>query len=534
ILWGCNITKIGASDGLCGHIVQKAVKQAEQVIVIDPRRIGAVNQAKHWVQLNPGTDGALALAMINVIINDNLFDRDFVNKYTVGFEALSEHIKPFTPEWASSITGITADKIREIATVYASVKPACIQWGNGVDMSNCAFHTAHSILILKSITGNIDRPGGDVFWVGPEGFRQCSPLINQEITGGQFLPPEKRAASVDAGKYEFFPFVHPPTLWKSIVNSDPYRIKALWIIGSNPLVTGTSPRETEKALKLLDFVVVSDLFMTPTAQLADLVLPAASWLEQNDIANFHKIWCVLSRQKLAQIGEAQDDREVILQLAKRLGLKEAFPWNTLDEYRDWVLNDTGMTFEQFCEKGIATGTMRYYKYREEGFHTPSNKIELFSSIMDAHGSSPLPIYKEQFTPGFQPEDKNEYPIMLIKSGKVREYFHSEGRQIESLRKALPDPIMEIHPDTASEIGINTGDWVWIETMEGRIKMRAKLFDGIAPGVISAQHGWWFPEEAAPDYGWKKSNVNLLFGEKDYDFETGSESFNVPCRVYLAQ
>jgi len=533
VMWGCNVTQTASSDGMCGGMVQRGIKEAERVIVVDPRRIGPAEKADHWLQLRPGTDGALALPMINAIIEEDLVDHEFVDNYTLGYEKLVEHIKPFTPEWAAGITRLDAEDIRAAARTYATTKPACIQWGNAVDMSACNFQTARSLLILRALTGNIDNPGGDVLWVPPEGVYPKSLFINLEATGPQFLPFEKAGQRLDGGKYKLCPIIHPPAFWRSIVTGDPYRLRAMWIVGSNPLVTMTHSLEVERALRSLEFTVVSDFFMTPTAQLADIVLPAAMWLEQDDVVFLHKIWCALARKKVAQIGEVRDDKEVMIQLAHRLGMDEAFPWKDLYEYHDWALKDTGMKFDEFCERGILMGKMRYHKYRDEGFATPSQKFEIYSAPLEAMDISPLPVYREPpLTPVSAPEVAKEFPLILTTGAKIKTFFHSEGRQIEPLRRANPDPLVEIHPDTAASLKIGDGDWVWIETPDGRVRMRAKLFDGIAPDVVSAQHAWWFPEEDAPEYGWKKSSVNLLFGDAEYDPDTGSESLrSALCKIY---
>jgi len=534
LIWGCNITHSGAADGMCGGMLQKAINEAQKVIVVDPRRIGPCEKADHWLQLRPGTDGALALAMINTIVRENLFDHHFVENYTVGFDRLKEYIRPFTPEWAEPITYVKASEIRAAARTFAVTKPACLQWGNGIDMSICSFHTGRSLLILKGITGNIDRPGGNVLWVPPAKVKPKSVLINPDQLGRKFLPSEKKKQMIAFGMFPFCPNTHTPTFWESIMTGHPYRIRGLWIIGSNPLVTATQGFKIEKAMKeYLEFIVVSDLFMTPTAQLADLVLPAATWLEQDDVVFFHKIWCILARKKLTEIGEARDDRDVIFELAHRLGLKEAFPWKNSREYLNWVLEETGLSFEEFCERGILFSEMRYRKFETDGFQTPTGKFEILSSIMESIGISSMPIYREPpLSPISTPELAKEFPLILISGTKIRYFFHSEFRNIDSLRAENPDPLVEIHPDTASLLNIREGDWVWIETPFGKIKMKAKLFDGILPNVVNAQHGWWFPEEGPPEYGWKKSNVNLLFGDRYFDQESGAEPLkSYLCKVY---
>lgn len=533
LLWGCNITRIGASDGLCGGVVHKAMGKADKVIVIDPRRTDAAAGAHHWLQIRPGTDGALALAMINVIIGEDLFDHYFVDNYTVGFDRLTEHVRAFTPRWASSITRIEAQDIRAVARTLAQTQPAAILWGNAIDMSPCSFHTARSILILMALVGSIDCPGGNVLWVPPDKVRQRSPFMNREVLGGDFLPPEMNKRAVDGRPFPMLSRVQSPLFWRSVVTGQPYRIRAAWIVGANPLVTQTHSLEIEKALELLEFLAVSDFFLTPTAARADLVLPAATWLEQDDVVNMHKIWCVLARKKVAQVSETRDDREIVIQLARRLGLTQAFPWHSYHEYLEWVLEETGMEFDTFCDRGIIAGAMQYYKYRSEGFNTPSGKFEIYSSSLTTRGVSPLPVYREPpVTPVSAPDVHREYPLILTSFGKVKEFFHSEGRQVGSLRRANPAPLVQIHPDTALSLGIADGDWVWVETPEGRVKMTAQLFGGVAPDVVAAQYGWWFPEKDPPDFGWKESSLNLLYGDMTYEPETGSESLrSVLCRIH---
>ena len=534
LIWGCNITLSGAADGMCGGMLSRALQEANKVIVVDPRRIGPAETADFWLQLRPGTDAALALAMINTIIAEDLVDHHFIDNYTIGFERLVEHVGDFTPEWAELITRVKAADIRAAARTYATHSPASLQWGNGIDMSVCSFHTGRALLILMGITGNIDRPGGNVLWVPPAKVKQKSILINRDQTGEQFLPAAQKKRMIAAGKFPFCPNTHTPTFWESVIRGQPYRVRGMWIIGSNPLVTATQGVKIEQALKNhMEFTVVSDLFMTPTAQLADLVLPAATWLEQDDVVFFHKIWCVIARQKLAQYGEARDDRDVIFDLAHRLGLHEAFLWKNSAEYLNWVLEDTGLDFEQFCGQGILIGEMRYRKYETEGFRTATGRFEIASSVMEAMGLSPLPLYREPpFSEASSPGLAKEFPLILLSGTKIRSFFHSELRQIKSLRESNPDPLVEIHPDTASSLGINEGDWVWIESPMSRAKMRARLFDGIAPDVVNAQHGWWFPEDEPAEYGWKQSNINLLYGDSHFDPENGSEPLkSYICRVY---
>ncbi len=338
------------------------------------------------------------------------------------------------------------------------------------------------------------------------------------------------------GRYPLCPIVHPPTFWHSIVTGDPYRIRALWVMGSNPLLNTTNSRQVEKALKSLEYLVVSDLFLTPTAQLADLVLPASMWLEQDDVVNYMKQWCVLARRKMAQVGETRDDREVMIQLAHRLGLHKAFPWANYVEFLEEMLAGTGLSFEQFCEKGMLMGEMRYEKYKEQGFHTPDGKVQLICRELEPLGVSTLPVYREPpLTPISAPNVAANYPLILTSGAKTIFFFHSEGRQIPSLRRRQPDPLVDIHPETAAAYGIAEDDWVWIETPQDRVRMKVRFSEGLAKDVVSAQHCWWYPEAPPPEYGWKESSVNLLFDATECDPDIGSESLrSALCRIYRAE
>jgi anaerobic selenocysteine-containing dehydrogenase len=218
-----------------------------------------------------------------------------------------------------------------------------------------------------------------------------------------------------------------------------------------------------------------------------------------------------------------------------LGLEKAFPWPNRYAYLDWLLEDTGMSFEEFKGKDILMGEMRYRKYESDGFRTPSGKFEFYSSAMEHEGRPPMPIYVEPpLSPESTPELFQEYPFILMAGTKKLEFFHSEMHQIRSLRKRHPDPIVEIHPVAAARLGISDGDWVHLESPYGRVRLKARLFDGIAPDVVNADHAWWYPEAPPPDYRWKESCANLLYGDDHFDPDTGAEPLKCYlCKVYKA-
>ena len=249
----------------------------------------------------------------------------------------------------------------------------------------------------------------------------------------------------------------------------------------------------------------------------------------------HKIWCVLARKKLAQIGETRDDRDVILDVARRLGLQEAFPWPDRHTYLEWLLEETGMSFEQFQEKDILMGEMRYRKYESEGFPTPSGKFEFYSNVMEHEGRPPLPVYLEPaLSPISTPELFQKYSFILMAGTKKLEFFHSEMHEIRSLRERHPDPIVEIHPVPAARLGISEGDWVWLESPYSRARLKASLCEGIPTDVVNAEHAWWYPEASPPDYRWQESCTNLLYGDDHFDPDTGAEPLkSYLCTVYKA-
>lgn len=530
---GNNIMQSGAGDGYCGATVGKALKRAKALVVVDPRRTRTAAAAHHHLQLRPGSECALVLALLHVIIGEELYDQGFVANHCAGFDALKRHVEAFSPEWAEPVTRVPAQSIREAARALACNPPFTMIWGNGIDLSANSFQTGRALLLLSALLGSLDVPGGMVQWVPPAGIRGKSPMLSREVTGMQYLSPEQKGRMIGAGRFPFAPGCHQPTFWQACVSGAPYRPRACWLVGSNPMLTATRGDIIETALRdHLEFTVVSDFVMTPTAELADLVLPAAHWLEQDDVVFFHKIWCVLARRKLAQAGEARDDRDVLLEVARRLGLHEAFPWPTREAYLEWLLEPAGLSFAEFAEKEILFGEMRYRKYERDGFHTPSKKVELYSSIMEHAGQPPLPVFTEPpLSPVSRPDLAKEYPFIFMSGCKILPFFHSEGRHIEALRRLHPAPRVDMHPEAVTRLGLAEGEAVRVVTPHGAARFLVHPDASLPPDVVHAEHAWWFPEQPGPEHGWRESNVNLLFGHEHFDPASGAEALKCGlCRV----
>jgi anaerobic selenocysteine-containing dehydrogenase len=531
--WGKNTSETGCSDGLCGYQFLKTVKRGAKLIVVDPRRTKLAAMADLWLQIRPGADDALAMAMIHTIIEEDLYDHDFVDKWTYGFDKLAERARAYPPEKMAALTWVPAEQIRAAARMFATTKPACVESGVAVEQHVNGFQTDRAIFLLPGLTGNFDVPGGNILWVPPENIVVQEPVMNPEMISQSKMTQEIVAKRIGGENYRVTDQMMPYDFTEAALTGKPYPIRGLFIMGSNLVVGEADGPRMAEAIKKVGFTVAVDLFMNPTTQLADVVLPSASWLETDEVASLLHPWCVQCRQKVATIGECRDDKQIVIDIARRMGMEDSFPWKTVQEYNDWVLQDSGITFEELKKLGIIPGKMRYRKYEENGFATPTGRYELYSTIMEGLGYDPLPgVVETPESPYSTPELFLEYPLIITTGARLPEFFLTEGRQIESLRKLAPDPLVEINADTAAQLGIDEGDWVWIENRRGRVKQRAKLTNGIHPHVIAAQHGWWFPEREPPEYGYRESEINVITGGMARDPNCGSEPWrSFLCRVY---
>ncbi len=531
MVWGHNPI-VSGSDGEIQFRAKACIKKGTKLIVVDPRRTKLAEQAEIWLQLRPGTDDALALSMLNVIISEEIYDKAFVENWTFGFNRLAERVQQYPPEWAAKITEIPADTIRAAARLFAETKPATMEWGVALEHTPNCLQTVRAVALLPGITGNIDVPGG---WILGTGVIRDVPNLKENLTEEAV----QKRLGVDefrilAGVKSLFPSAHIPAVFRAMRTGEPYPIKAFLVFGNNSLVSYANSKEIHASLKNLDFMAVMDIYMTPTAEMADIVLPAATWLELDEVVGlpFIAFNYVLAQQKIVTVGEARPDEEVFIDLARRLNLPVGT--DSLEDVYNAQLAKLGITFQQLKEKGWATLPFKYRKYESKGFRTISKKVELYSTIMEKQGYDPLPYYQEPpESPISKPELLDQYPLILTTGGRSQYFFHSEYRQIPSLRQKDPDPIVEIHPQLAAERGIQDGDWVWIETRRGKIKQKAKVTDGIKPNVVNVQHGWWFPEDDSPEHGVWKSNANVLTSNAPpYDPAMGTYQLRaLLCNVY---
>ncbi|MBT4938939.1 MAG: molybdopterin-dependent oxidoreductase [Rhodospirillaceae bacterium] len=511
--WGHQPLNSGP-DGETRFNARDAFKNNPKTIVIDPRETFLAKKADLWLQLRPGTDDALALAMIHVIINEGLEDTDFVTGYTHGFDALAERVTDLTPEWAEEITWAPAGKIREAARMFATIKPALMEWGVALEQTPNCIQTVRAVSLIPSITGNIDVPGGWVF--GMHGLGPVPSLIEN-------LSPEQNAKRLGfenfkmlCGEGAALPAAHIPTVLQAMRTGEPYPVKAFLIFGNNTLTTYGDSKTVYESLMKLDFMVNTDIFMTPTAALADIVLPAAFWPEINEVCGLPTIAgnVIAANQQAVRTHECKSDEEIFSALARRLNLDVGTETPEEVYEQQMQAGGSGLSFEDIKQVGFHQMPITYRKYEADGFNTPTGKLELYSTRLEEMGYDPLPSYAEPpESPLSTPELAKDFPLILTTGGRNPFFFNSEGRQVKSCRKGAKQPTCEIHPATAAQFGITDGAWMWIETARGKIRQIAKVTNGINPRVINTEFGWWFPEDPAPDYGVWKSNANVLTSVK---------------------
>jgi len=624
VIWGYDIPA-SCPDNVFGHWIIDLMKKGTKIIAIDPRLSWFASRSKHWLQLRPGTDGALAMGFLNVIINEGLYDRGFVERWTNAahlvrsdtgrllresdivrggsadnflawdssrdgpvvwqsdkaqyrapgampsldgeyvvrlvdgslvtvrtvWNAFCRKVAEYPTANVSEITWVPEKDIVEAARLYARSKPAAIHWGVPIDMTPGITPTVQAIAALWCITGNLDTPGGNVI------SRYAFDAVAYALPGakGAIKLESKEADKKRIGVDRYGPLgkfiwrAQPDLTIDQIFSEKPYPIKGMWLQACNPVAgIGLDPKRWVEALKKLDFVVAVDLFHTPTTQLADVVLPASTFLEKDGVRSW---WVPLqSINKAMTVPECKPDIEINFELARRFN--PDLKWKTIHELFDEILEKSGMTFAELQQQGWAFPpeghpSHPYHRFEagklradgKPGFQTPSGLVELHSSLRETWGLEPMPHYEEPpFTPVSLPDKTKQYPLILSTGRRSPVYFHSEHRNIPWLRSVDPDPVVEIHPDTAKELNVSNGDWVWVENWMGRCKLKAKVTLVVPRWMVMATHGWWFPEKEGAEpslYGVWESNVNQLIpmGAQGKD-GLGSPVKHSLCRVYKAK
>ncbi len=558
VIWGMNPAE--SDNSLLWRTILAYTRQGGDLIVVDPRQTRTALRAGIWLPLRPGSDAALAMGLLHVIIHEEIYDRSFVENWCAGFDELVAQVAPYTPQLVADITGLSPEMIVRTARMYAGGFPASILTGRGIDQIGANSLPVHrAIACLRAITGNVDVPGAahlaQMPDFVPELDLELSHLLSETQRAKQ-LGADTLRLQTHAG-YErvqqqtlkaggklprcYLTSAHPNLVWRAILNGEPYPIRAMVVLGSNPLSSQADTQLVYRALKSLDLLVALELTRTPTALLADYVMPIAGGLERPVLQTNAGTANIAygGRAAVPPYYERRTDFDFWRGLGLRMGQAEYWSWETFEDSLNATLAPLGINWDEFCETGFYAPPPVYHKHERinpenstpTGFATPSGKIELFSQVLAELGAEPLPEPKP-----LHPTD-DEYGLTLISGARVQPFYASAFRQVKRLRQMHPVPLAEVGAETARGQGLADGDAVWVETRSGRALFRLKV-GVMREGVVSVEYGWWYPELSTRELesGVLISNANVLTNADFEDCEPllGQWQFNgLPCRIYPA-
>jgi anaerobic selenocysteine-containing dehydrogenase len=518
-----------------------------KLIVLDPRVSDQAEVADLHLQLRAGTDAAMALGWLKVIFDEELHDAAFVRDWCVGFDELRTRVDEYPLARVEAITGVDRELIAEAARMYATAESACIPWTPVTDQQVSSTSAIRLHSILRAVTGNLDAPGGDILNPPAPGW-----VPEAELQLHDAISPEQRAKQLGYDTHPVYTYrtaemlaehlervwgvrwmdqvmgchmANPSDLFRAMATGDPYVVKALFVLGNNALMSYPNQHRVREALEHQDLIVVQDIFMTPTAMLADYVLPGDVFSERNHVADSWG-WTGgirLSQQAVVPTGEIRSTFAFWRDLAHALGHGEQFPWATIEDLLDHRLAPSGRTFAEFASSTLGEAPPPVHrKYLDVGFATPSGKVELSSSILADLGFDPLPSYREG------PATSPEYPYTVFSGVREDPFFQTGQRNIGVLRRRSPWPRIFIHPADATREGLVDGEWVRLETAHGHVDAELAVQDTILPGHLRVPHGWWYPEMRgrADLAGAFLSSDAVLCGDDDdlLDREQGTPHF----------
>ena len=531
--------------------IRLAEQRGAKLIVVDPRKSQSADRADLFLPIKVGTDAALLMGWINVIIEEQLYDKSFVEKWTVGFGALKERVfTQFSLQRVAEITGISAELIRQSARLYAKSDSAVIPWSPITDQQINSTSAIRATGILRAITGNLDAPGGEMF------MRSDSKIVSEsELELHERLPLSQKRKQLGADQHPVYTYraaealkpysksvwgvpypnivkgtvmAVPSNVFRAMAYSAPYPVKAFFSIANNTLMGYANQNLIKKAILNQELSVCFELFMTPTANLCDYVLPGDTWMERPNLHDTFE-WSALamsSDQLYSPPDQCRNIYDFWKGLADRMEMSHWFPWENITHLFNYRLADLGLDFHSFKSQfKTRVAPYRHYKYEKTGFATPSGKVELYSSLLEEWGFDPLPYFREQ------PQPSEQFPLVLFIGVREPQFFQSGQRHTPSLRKGNKEPKAFINPSTCEQFQVENGDWITISTVAGEIVMQACIRDDMPMGVIRVPHGWWKPEEK--DLGESKhSDAIIAPDSEDYrDREQGVPHFKgIPCNI----
>ena len=493
ILWACNTVSTNLHHW---PIIDAAKKRGAKVIVIDPMKTRTSNHADWHIQIRPGTDTALAMGMINVVIAEGLIDKDYIDNYTVGFDELAERAKDYPPEKVARITGIPADDVRKLARDYATTQPSVIRIGVAVERHRNGGQTVRALTCLPALVGAWRHVGGGILqlpiWAFPMNWGNL--MRPDFITPGTRVLNQWQLGQALTGEMK----LDPP-------------IESICIYNANPLVVAPEQDKVIKGLLREDlFTVVSEHFITDTARYADIVLPATTQMEQEEIMfSWGHFYLSYNNRAIKPQGECVTNTELFRRLAKAMGMDDPF-FQRSDEQMiadsmDWANPALqGITIEDLKTKGFARlklGTPdKYLPHAEGKFPTPSGKVELKAS-MAAGGNFVVPVFRQGSNdhqdgspvdplPGYvEYENDAKYPLNII-SPKNHSFLNSGYANIARQLGHAGDQYVMIHPNDAQARKIVDGGTVEVFNDTGRFRALAKVTEDVMPGVLASPLGYW--------------------------------------------
>ena len=508
ITWGTNPFHSAAPQAITYF---DALERGAKLIDVGPLKSPMSDKADIHLRLRPGTSGALALGMAHVIIEEGLYDLEFVDRWTLGFEEYRAYARQFAPAVAEQVTGVPKEQIIATARLYATIKPAAIVTSSSTTTQHTNGVQNHrAVLALVGLTGNFDRPGGN--HVVPVTHDQLGMGLGQR--GHEFeqaRPWEKMPARIGQEEHPVWSKLtsqaQAMALPQQIQSGKPYPIRAVLGFGLNHRMWAGSDFMRE-SLNKLDFFVNTELFLTDSAKLADIVLPACTSFERNELFISPSRFAFWTEPIIAPVGESRPDIDIIVELAKRLTPEDELISQGHEACMDWILAPAGVTIEELRKHPGGcplTGCPEtgYEKYQEKGFPTPSGKMEFTSLILKEAGMDPLPVYREpRLSPVSEPELAKGYPLILTTGARLPMYGHSRTSRVPWLEKLRPDPMVEINPLDAHARGVEPAQWVKLSTPRGNQRARANVTECVPPGVVNMSRS--FPggdvnELIDPDY-----------------------------------
>lgn len=535
--------------------VRAAQSRGAKLIVTDPRRSSSAERADIWLPLKAGSDAAMLFGWLKVIFDEGLYDKDFVNNWTVGFDELRSRVDEFPLDRVAKLTGCDAGQIAEAARMYATSGPAVIPWTPITDMQRNSTSAIRLQCILRAVCGNVDIRGGETLQgFNPDIIPESTIEMHEALPEAQKLKQlgsEKHPAFTYRGQEAFrepmqrvwgheYPnqvmgcyMATPSATFRAMAGQGPYPVKAFFFLGNNPMMSFANMPLIIDAMMNQELIVAHEQFMTPSAQLADYILPADSWLERPWLMDgFGWISTYRASEKAVEPpGETRSTFQFWKHLAAELGQPEIVPWETLEAFYDYRLGGTGMTFNEFTQNhDVYFVKAKYQKYLDTGFATPSGKVELKSSVLENLGFDPLPYFRED------PPHQLDYPLKLFTGVREDGYFQTGHRHIKEMRDLHPEPLAFISPGTAKAYGLFDGKWIQIENQVGKISIKVAIKDAMPDGLVRVPHGWWKPE-MRQGFGHlsgalKYADALLCRDDEDYlDREQGIPHLKgIPCRI----